>query len=368
MTLTRSSSALALAALLLTGCPEQGGQGTTKATTETTTAPAPAGDPGLVELAKRAKLTFGVLPADADTNASNEVTDEKVALGRMLYFDTRLSRGQGISCNTCHDLSKFGVDGEPTSPGHKGQRGERNSPTVLNAALHFAQFWDGRASTVEEQATMPITNPIEMAMSDPTAVVAVVKSVPGYEPLFKTAFPDDADPITLENMGKAIGAFERKLLTPSRFDDFMAGKTDALNEQEVRGLKTYLEVNCQMCHLGPLLGGNMYQKLGLAKPYPTQDPGRAKITGNEGEKFFFKVPSLRNVAQTAPYYHDGSIKTLSEAVSSMAEYQLKPITPEQTADIVAFLGALDGKPLDPALIAKPEMPPNGPNTPAADPN
>lgn len=366
MTLTRTSFALAFL-LALTGCPADPGTGPT--TTETKTPPAGGGDPGLVELAKRAKLTFGVLPADADTNTSNEVTDEKVALGKMLYFDTRLSRGQGISCNTCHDLSKFGVDGEPTSPGHKGQRGERNSPTVLNAALHFAQFWDGRASTVEEQATMPITNPIEMAMSDPSSVVKVVKSVPGYEPLFKAAFPDDADPISLENMGKAIGAFERKLLTPSRFDEFMGGKTDALNEQEVRGLKTYLEVNCQMCHLGPLLGGNMYQKLGLQKPYPTQDTGRGKITGQEADKFFFKVPSLRNVTKTGPYYHDGSIKTLTEAVTNMAEYQLgKTLTPEQAADVVAFMGALDGKPLDAALTSKPEMPANGPDTPAADPN
>lgn len=366
MTLTRSSFVLACL-LAMTGCPADPG-GATKTTTDTK-APAAAGDPGLVELAKRAKLTFGVLPADADTNASNEVTDEKVALGRMLYFDTRLSRGQGISCNSCHDLTKFGVDGEPTSPGHKGQRGERNSPTVLNAALHFAQFWDGRASTVEEQATMPITNPVEMAMSDGTSVVKVVKTVPGYEPLFKAAFPDDADPVSLENMGKAIGAFERKLLTPSRFDDFMGGKTDALNEQEVRGLKTYLEVNCQMCHLGPLMGGNMYQKLGLQKPYPTQDPGRAKVTGQDSDKFMFKVPSLRNVSKTGPYYHDGSIATLAEATSSMAEYQLgKTLTPEQVADLVAFMGALEGKPLDPALIAKPEMPANGPDTPAADPN
>lgn len=356
-------------ALGLTGCPESGSGTKNQQQSPQTGQPPAGGDPGLKELASRAKLQFGVLPADADTNASNEVTDDKVKLGHMLYFDTRLSKGQGISCNSCHDLAKFGVDGEPTSPGHKGQRGDRNSPTVLNAALQFAQFWDGRASTVEEQATMPITNPVEMAMADADSVVKVVKSVPGYEPLFKAAFPDDADPITMVNVGKAIGAFERKLLTPSRFDEFMNGKTDALNEQELRGLKAYLEVNCQMCHTGALLGGNMYQKWGLMKPVPDlKDTGRAKVTGQKSDEFMFKVPTLRNVTKTGPYMHDGGVADLSKAVQMMAEYQLgKTLPEEQVKDIVAFLGALEGK-VDEKLAAKPEMPPNGPNTPAADPN
>lgn len=362
----RSPYSLAVSAglLALVGCPDSGSSTQPPADTKK----APAADAATKELAERAKLTFGVLPDEAES-AQNELTDEKVALGRALYFDTRLSKGQGISCNTCHDLAKFGVDAEPTSPGHKGQRGERNSPTVYNSALQFAQFWDGRAATVEEQATMPITNPVEMAMTDADTVIKVVKSVPGYEPMFKAAFPDDADPITMTNVGMAIGAFERKLMTPSRFDEFMAGKHDALNEQERRGLKTYLEVNCQMCHLGPLLGGNMYQKLGLVKPVETADPGRAKHTGQDSDKGFFKVPMLRNVTQTGPYYHDGSIKTLDEAVKHMAEVQLgKTLTPEQTADIVAFLGALEGKLPGQDLIGKPDLPPNGPDTPAPDPN
>lgn len=353
--------------LALAGCPDSGPSTQQPAGGDTKKAPA-AADAGLKDLADRAKLTFGVLPAEAESN-TNEVTDEKVALGRALYFDTRLSKGQGISCNSCHDLAKYGVDNEPTSPGHRGQRGERNSPTVYNSAMQFAQFWDGRASSVEEQATMPITNPVEMAMADAGSVVKVVKSIPGYEPMFKAAFPDDSDPITMENVGKAIGAFERRLMTPSRFDEFMGGKLDALNEQEVRGLKTYLEVNCQMCHLGPLLGGNMYQKLGLVKPVDNPDPGRAKVTGQDSDKHFFKVPQLRNVTRTAPYYHDGSMKTLDDAVKHMADVQLgKTLTPEQAADIIAFLGALEGKLPGQDLIGKPELPPNGPETPAPDPN
>jgi cytochrome c peroxidase len=355
-------------ALVLSGCPE-GGDG--KQTTRTTGPTAAAGgDPALKELANRAKGYFPALPAEDPGPASNEVTDEKVALGHMLYFDTRLSKGQGISCNSCHDLARFGVDGEPTSPGHRGQRGDRNSPTVLNAALQFAQFWDGRASTVEEQATMPITNPVEMAMADPDTVLKVIKSVPGYEPLFKAAFPDaQGELVTMEHVGKAIGAFERRLLTPSRYDEFVNGKHDALTEQEVRGLKAYLEVNCQQCHTGALLGGNMYQKMGLKKPYPAlKDVGRMKVTGQKSDEYMFKVPTLRNVTKTGPYMHDGSIASLEEVVEVMAEYQLGvTLPPERVADIVAFMGALEGK-VDEKLAAKPEMPPNGPNTPAADPN
>lgn len=351
--------------LALVGCPESSTPTPPPADGKP---PAATADPKLEELADRAKLTFGVLPAEAES-PTEEVTDEKVALGRTLYFDARLSKNQEISCNTCHDLAKYGVDGEPTSPGHKGQRGERNSPTVYNAALHFAQFWDGRSPSIEHQATQPIVNPVEMAMADADAAVKVLESVPGYEPLFKAAFPDDSDPITMENVGKAIGAFERRLMTPSRFDEFMAGKHDALSAQEVRGLETYLEVNCQMCHLGQALGGNMYQKMGLVKPYETKDVGRAQVTGQDADKFFFKVPSLRNVTKTAPYYHDGAVKTLEEATQHMAEYQLgKTLTSEQVADLVAFMGALEGKLPPDSLIGIPDLPPSGPETPAPDPN
>ncbi|MCW8139310.1 MAG: c-type cytochrome [Planctomycetota bacterium] len=354
--------AAAAGLLVLGGCPGE------SSTATPDPKKSPAVDPALKELVSRARATFGTLKAEAESNV-HEVTEEKVTLGRMLYFDTRLSKGQGISCNTCHDLTKFGVDGEKTSPGHRAQRGDRTSPTVYNAALHTSQFWDGRAKDVEEQATMPITNPVEMAMADDATCVSVLKTIPGYEPLFKAAFPDDDDPITMGNVGKAIGAFERRLITPSRLDDFMSGKTDALSAQEQRGLKTYLEVNCQMCHMGPALGGNMFQKLGLVKEHPNQgDIGRAKVTGQDSDKFFFKVPSLRNITKTGPYYHDGSIATLEEAIKDMAEYQLgKTLSDEQVADLVAFMGALEGR-IDQAYIAKPQMPENGPDTPAPDPN
>lgn len=373
MVLTRPwlSFALIAGALALAGCPDSGSAGASGQPQPSGDSKAPAqgaASQAVKQVHERAKALFGTLPTEAESK-DNEITDEKVALGRILYFDPRLSKNQQISCNTCHDLKKYGVDNEPTSPGHKGQRGERNSPTVYNAALHFVQFWDGRAKDVEDQALQPIVNPVEMALPDHDAMIKVLKSIPGYEPLFKAAFPDDADPIKKENVGAAIGAFERRLMTPSRFDEFLAGKYDALTEQELRGLEKYLEVNCQMCHMGPLLGGNMYQKLGLAKPVELADTGRHQVTGQESDKFMFKVPTLRNVTKTAPYYHDGSIKTLEEAVKHMADVQLgKALSDQEVADIVAFLGALEGKLPGDDLIGQPDLPPSGPETPAADPN
>lgn len=289
-------------------------------------------------------------------------------LGRKLYHDTRLSKNQQLSCNSCHNLDTFGVDNKPVSPGHKDQLGNRNSPTVYNASIQFAQFWDGRMATVEEQATGPITNPVEMALADSDAVAKVLKSIPGYDPLFKAAFPGEADPFTLVNAGKAIGAFERQLLTPGRWDKFLAGDDSALSDAEKKGLNTFLGKNCTICHIGPGLGGGMFQKLGLAKPYDTKDLGRFEVTKNEADKFMFKVPLLRNVAKTGPYFHDGSVATLEDAVRRMGEYQLGlALTDEEVGDIVAFLGALTGD-VPTELTAKPELPPSGPNTPAADPN
>jgi cytochrome c peroxidase len=284
-----------------------------------------------------------------------------------LYFDVRLSKSQTISCNTCHDLSKYGVDGAPTSEGHKKQRGTRNAPTVYNAGNHIAQFWDGRAATLEEQAKGPVLNPVEMAMKDEAAVVAVLESIPGYLPLFKKAFPGQDKPITYDNMAKAIGAFERTLVTPSRFDTYLAGDAKALTEAEKAGLAKFIEVGCTACHMGEGLGGGMFQKLGLVKPVPgLRDFGRFEATKQEADKFFFKVPSLRNVEKTGPYLHDGSLATLEETVAFMGTYQLgKELKKEEVDSIVTFLKATTGElPKD----TKPPRPlPSGKTTPKPDP-
>lgn len=288
------------------------------------------------------KAAFSPLPKQADS-AENPITPEKVALGKQLYSDTRLSQDNTISCNSCHNLRTFGVDNEPTSKGHKGQRGNRNSPTVYNAALHLAQFWDGRAGTVEQQALGPILNPVEMAMKSEAQVVERLKSDPKTVAAFKAAFPTESDPVTYPNVGKAIGAFERTLMTPSRFDTYLQGDSAALTPAEVRGAKRFVESGCVACHNGATVGGLMYQKLGLVKPYPTKDLGRFEHTKNEADKYFFKVPSLRNVAETGPYFHDGSVPTLEAAVSLMGEHQLgKKFTTEEVQEIVTFLRALTG--------------------------
>src|SRR5262249_16399818 len=196
----------------------------------------------------------------------------------------------------------------------------RNSATTFNAAAEFVQFWDGRAADVEAQAKGPVLNPVEMAMGSDAAVVAVLETIPGYAPLFKAAFPQDAKPITYDNMARAIGAFERRLITPSPFDKFLAGDTAALDDAQVQGLQTFLDTGCTTCHQGVGIGGGMYQKIGLVRPYATLDEGRAAITKNPADKQFFKVPSLRNVAKTAPYFHDGSIDTLDKAIRTMAAF------------------------------------------------
>ena len=327
-------------------------------------------DLSAAQVLERAKPLFGKMPTVME-GADNPVTDAKVELGRMLYHDARLSKNQDISCNTCHDLGKYGVDprGTPTSKGHKGQMGDRNSPTVYLAALQLAQFWDGRAPTVEAQAKMPILNPVEMAMPDEKAVVGVLKSIPGYAEKFKAAFPEAADPITYDNMAKAIGAFERKLVTPAPFDKFLAGSMGALDKKQLWGLQLFMDVGCTTCHTGPGLGGTMFQKLGSVKPWPTQDEGRFKITQNEADKFVFKVPLLRNIAKTGPYLHDGSISDLGEMVQKMAEHQTAKgkLSDAELDAMLAFLDSLTGE-LPKDLIAKPTLPESGPSTPKPDPS
>jgi len=318
-------------------------------------------------LRARAKAVFGVLPAEAP-NPANPITAAKVELGRTLYYEPRLSKNHDVSCNTCHLLDRHGVDGKPTSTGHREQVGGRNAPTVYNAALHIAQFWDGRAADVEEQAKGPVMNPIEMPMPSEETVVAVLESIPGYAPLFAAAFPEEEQPISYDNMARAIGAFERKLLTPSPFDAFLAGDDDALSDEQLAGLDTFISIGCIVCHQGPAIGGSLYQKLGVIKPYPTEDLGRKGVTGDDADLRVFKVPSLRNIAKTGPYLHDGSIQELDQMVRVMAEYQLGiPIEDAQVKAIVAFLGSLTGE-VDQELIAMPELPPSGPNTPAPDPS
>lgn len=341
------------------------------APTLTAAAPTPADDPAA--LIARAKALFPP-PPEAARSESNPLTDAKIALGRQLYFETRMSKNHDLSCNSCHALSHYGIDvreaGRKTSAGHKGQLGDRNTPTVYNAALHATQFWDGRAADVEEQAQGPILNPVEMGMPDGPSVIAVLESIPGYEPLFQAAFPDDADPFTYDNVGKAIGAFERTLITKSPVDDFLAGKTAALSEQQRKGFALFLDAGCTACHAGTALGGAMFQKLGLLKPYPTSDEGRFKVTQNEADRGMFKVPSLRNVAKTPPYFHDGSIATLEQAVKVMAEYQTAKgkLTDEEAEQLVAFLEALTGPLPAAAAIAEPPALPSGPKTPKPDPS
>jgi cytochrome c peroxidase len=316
-----------------------------------------------------AKRTFGTLPAKFETE-TNSITDAKVALGRMLFFETRLSKNQDLSCNSCHDLEKFGVDGTKVSKGHKAQLGGRNAPTVYNAGALATQFWDGRAPTLEEQAKGPILNPIEMAMKDEQSVVDLLASMEGYEKAFEAAYPDidEKERITYDNMAKAIGAFERGLVTPSRFDKYLGGEKAALSDQERAGLSKFVQHGCTTCHSGAAVGGSTFQKLGLIKPYPNQkDAGRFEVTKKEEDRMVFRVPSLRNVAETGPWFHDGAFDRLEAAVQAMAYHQLGKELPEQDAkDIAAFLRSLTGEiPKD--YIKKPQLPANGEKTPGPDP-
>lgn len=312
------------------------------------------GSQGLTEQAQK-----HFQPIKAATTASSD----KVELGRQLFFEPRLSRSGAISCNSCHNLSTYGADNLPTSFGHDAQRGGRNSPTVLNAGLHVAQFWDGRAKDLTEQAKGPILNPVEMAMPDEGAVVARLKTIPGYVAGFKKAFPEDAEPVSYQNMAVAIAAFESTLVTPSRFDRFLEGDQTALTATERKGLKTFMDKGCVSCHSGPALGGNQYMRFGIAKPYAnTEDLGRFELTKVESDKHVFKVPSLRNIDRTYPYFHDGGVWKLDEAVQVMGETQLGvTLTKEENAEIVAFLGSLTGD-LKPDARKLPVLPANGPDT------
>ena len=328
--------------------------------------PAPPVEQPKITIDPSELTAFAPLP-DAVPAAGGGSTDDMVNLGRMLFFDPRLSKSQKISCNSCHDLATYGVDNQPTSDGHKGQVGTRNSPTVFNAAAHFAQFWDGRAPDVEEQAKGPVLNPVEMAMPAEPVVVKVLESMPEYVQAFEKAFPNDKQKVSYDNMAKAIGAFERKLLTPSRWDKFLKGDHTALTPEEQAGFKAFVAAGCKTCHAGALLGGSFYQKMGAVKPFPrSADPGRETVTKNAADEGMFKVPSLRNVEKTAPYFHDGQTPDLDQAVRDMGEYQLgRAFTVEETGQIIDFLRVLTGT-IDAEFTKPPALPPSTAKTPKPD--
>lgn len=265
-------------------------------------------------------------------------------MGKRLFNDTKLSASEKISCNSCHDLEKAGVDGTQFSTGHNGALTKRNSPTVLNAAGQFSQFWDGRADSVEDQALGPVLASGEMAMPNSDAVVAVLTSNPEYVKMFSDAFPGQESPITFQNVGVAIGAYERTLVTPSRWDSFLRGDNSALTDDEISGFLNFNKTGCGACHSGQLLGGQSFMKAGLVNVWPNQnDLGRYEITKSESDKMTFKIPSLRNVTLTAPYFHDGSVSSLQEAVKMMGHYQLgKELTDEEAKSIETWLGSTAG--------------------------
>ena len=301
------------------------------------------------EIGERVRAMYQPLPTSAD-NPENPLTPAKVRLGKILYFDTRLSKDGTQSCNTCHNLETYGVDNLAVSPGDNGGNGVRNSPTVLNSAFHATQFWDGRAKDVEEQAGMPITNPVEMAIPSEDFLVERLSGVEMYNEMFAEVYPEEETPLTFKNIAKSLAAFERTLITPSKWDDYLNGSADALTLSQKRGLKLFMDVGCVTCHMGNLLGGNMMQKFGVYGNYweytksTLIDEGRFEVTQNESDKYMFKVPSLRNITETYPYFHDGSVTDLNDAVKIMAKVSLnKDLTDDEVADIVDFLGALTGE-------------------------
>ncbi|HET8985683.1 MAG TPA: cytochrome-c peroxidase, partial [Trueperaceae bacterium] len=288
----------------------------------------------------------------SDTNA---VTDEKVELGKMLWYDTRLSLSGGFSCNSCHNLATYGVDNLPTSLGHGWAIGPRNAPTVMNAALHDTQFWDGRAADVEAQAQGPVLNPIEMGTPSAEYAVARISSIPTYVDLFATAYPDLEEPLTYANIANAIGAFERTLTTPARFDDYLEGDLTALSDREKEGLQVFINYGCAGCHNGPAVGGNMLARFGVTESYweatrdfvtidsptMTMDVGLFAVTHDENDLYVFKVPSLRNITRTYPYFHDGSVWSLGDATQIMSRVQLgRELSEEDLDKLMAFFDAL----------------------------
>ncbi len=292
------------------------------------------------------------------------IDKDKTVLGKMLFFEPRLSKSGFISCNSCHNLATGGVDNLRSSIGHKWNIGPINSPTVLNASNNFVQFWDGRAKNLFEQAGGPIANPGEMASTHALAVENL-NSITGYKKLFKKVFKKDV--ITIELVQEAIASFEETLITEdSKFDLWLKGNKSALVTHELDGYQLFKNKGCVGCHSGVNVGGSMFQKFGLVKPYSkdTQTLGRFNVTKQDTDKFVFKVPTLRNIELTYPYFHDGSVWTLEEAVNTMAEHQLGiSLTKDENKKIVAFLKTLTGK--QPQIVL-PILPPSEEKTPRPD--
>lgn len=288
------------------------------------------------ELAMFAPLPSVMLAAGVSRTAA------QVTLGSRLFHDPALSNGRGVSCNTCHMLDAYGVDGRTVTFGDLGHSGRRNAPSVYNAAGQLAQFWDGRAHAIEAVAEGPIISTPQTAAADSAAVLEHLRASAEYRVMFRDAFREDSEPVTYENVGRAIGAFGRGLVTPGRWDQYLTGDSHALTRDELRGLATFTRVGCVSCHSGAYVGGQMFQKLGRARPWPTAtDSGRYLVTHDLKDLFVFKVPSLRNVEKTAPYFHDGSVATLDSAIRMEARYEIGvELTPAQVRDIQTWLSAL----------------------------
>ncbi|MGJ4803453.1 cytochrome-c peroxidase [Luteimonas sp. SDU82] len=313
-----------------------------------------------------ARALFGAIPATVDQVRGRPLDAAQVELGRMLFFDPRLSRSHVISCNTCHNLGTGGADNVPTSIGHGWQKGPRNSPTVLNSVLNIAQFWDGRAADLAEQAKGPVQASVEMN-NTPARVVQTLTSMPEYVRRFGEAFPRDADPVSFDNMALAIEAFEATLVTPdARFDRYLAGEADALDATERRGLQLFIESGCGACHYGPNLGGQAYFPFGVierpgADILPDDDKGRFAVTQTASDEYVFRAAPLRNVELTAPYFHSGQVWDLEQAVAIMGNAQLgRELDAGEARAIAAFLRTLTGRQ---PRVEHPLLPPSTAATP-----
>lgn len=321
-------------------------------------------------LMQRTQALFKVVPDTPPELEANTITPVKVELGKKLYFEPRLSQSWLISCNTCHNLGLGGVDLMETSIGHGWQAGPRNAPTVLNSVYNLAQFWDGRAADLMEQAQGPVQAAVEMN-NTPERTVATLQSIPDYVEMFVEAFPGEADPVTFENMARAIEAFEVTLVTPNApFDRYLGGDDAALTEDEKQGLALFMDSGCTACHGGILLGGTSYQRFGAARNpgadlLPPEDRGRFAVTGDASDEFAFKVPVLRNIDLTAPYFHTGKVWSLEEAVRVMGQAQLgRDFTEDESGQITTFLLSLTG---DQPVVEYPVLPPHTADTPLPDP-
>lgn len=315
---------------------------------------------------KQAQKIFQTLPKDMGA-PNSPLANERAYLGRLLFFDPRITVDGNVSCATCHQPALYGTDARTTSIGVKGRAHPRNAPTILNSALNPIVHWRGDRESLEDQATKALGSPITSGQPDETAVLDRLGHTPGYATLFKTAFPDEPQPMTLNGIAKAIAAYERTLVTPSPFDAYLNGNTRALSQREREGLAKFITTGCVACHNGAGVGGGMYAKFGVVDDYWTAtgskevDKGRFDVTQNTADMYVFRVPSLRNVAMTPPYFHDGSVASLPEAVQIMAKVQLgASLSDDDTLDIVAFLGSLTGE-LPEQFVNAPILPPGVPN-------